>query len=400
MRLSTNLIFDRGAASISERQSELFKTQQQMSTGRRLLTPADDPVAATLALRSQQGLSLTQQQAANQDAATATLNRTEAATAAIGDLLQEARQVLVSAGNGGLSDGDRRSLATVLSGHLQQLASLANARDGAGGYLFAGFNDTAAPFALTSTGAVYAGDDGVRELDVAPQRRLPVTASGADLLMRIPSGNGVYAVAAGAANSGTGLIDPGRVVSPAALTGHQYQLVFTSAAAYDVLDVTAGTTVSSGNAYTPSAAISVAGMQTTVSGAPVAGDTFALDPSRHQSVFSTFAKVISALNTPVSTPALATALANQMNHSLTDLDRAFDSVLTARTGAGARLAELETLKNVTNAASDEHQRRLSELQDLDYARAASDLTRQQTLLQANQQSFAKIAKLSLFDYLG
>lgn len=399
MRLSTNLIFSQGAASISARQSELFKTQQEMATGRRILTPADDPVAATLALRTQQGLSLTRQQSANQGAAQASLNKTEAAIAAIGDVLQEARQLLVASGNGSLSDRDRRSLATELSGRLEQLAGLANARGGDGAYLFGGFNDTAPPFALTSTGALYGGDSGVRELEIAPQRRMPVTANGAAMLMRIPSGNGVFDISVGAANTGTGLVDPGRVANPAALTGHQYQLVFTGATVYDVLDMTAGTTVSSGNSFISGNAIGVAGMQTAISGAPAAGDRFDLKPSLQQSVFATLANAIVALNTTASSSAAAAALANHLSSSLANLDRAFDSVLTERTATGVRMAELDTLKNITGAADNEQQRRLSELQDLDYAKAASDLARQQTLLQADQQSFAKIAKLSLFDYL-
>lgn len=399
MRLSTNLIFERGTDSIVARQSELFKTQQQMATGRRVLTPADDPVAATLALRTQQGLSLTRQQAVNQEAAVSTLNLTDSATGSIGDVLQEVRQLLVASGNGGYADSDRRSLATELSGRLQQLAGLANARDGASGYLFAGFNDTAPPFGLTSTGASYGGDDGVRELEVAPQRQLAVSTNGSTMLMRVPSGNGVFAVSAAAGNSGTGLIDPGRVVTPAALTGHQYRLVFTGPASFDVLDLTTAATVSSANSYTSGTAIGVAGMQTAITGSPAAGDTFDLAPSTHQSVFTTFVNAIAALNTPASTPAAATAIANQVSRAITDLDRAFDSVLTMRTGIGVKLAELDTLKNVTSGADNEQQRRLSELQDLDYAKAASDLARQQTLLQADQQSFAKIAKLSLFDYL-
>ena len=186
---------------------------------------------------------------------------------------------------------------------------------------------------------------------------------------------------------------------PAALTGHQYQLSFTSAASYDVIDVTLGITLSSANPYVSGNAITVDGMQTDVSGAVAAGDVFALNPSRHQSVFATLSNVISALQTPSVNGAGRAALSNQVNAALTNVDRALDTALTARTSLGARQAGIARLQDITSAAGIEHQRRLSELQDLDYAQAASDLARGQTMIDANQQTFARLAKLSLFDYL-
>ena len=399
MRLSSSTIFNQGAASISAQQSDLFKTQRQMASGLRMAAPADDPVAASAVLRTGQALAFTAQHAANQGSAMATLVQAESATGAIGDVLQDARQLLLSSVNGAYADSDRRAIATELAGRLAQLAGMANTRDGAGAYLFAGFNDTAPPFALTATGAIYSGDDGIRELQVGAQRRIAVSANGADMLMRIPSGNGVFAVSAAPANTGEGVIDPGRVTNPAALTGHQYQLVFSSAVAYDVLDITAGTTVSSGNVYSSGTAITVAGMQTALAGQPAAGDRFNLDPSVHQSVFATLSSAIAALNAPAPTGAGRAAIANQVSRAVTGLDRAFDQVLTTRTSLGTRLSEIDILKTVTSAAYNDQQRRLSELQDLDYAKATTDFSRQKTTLEANQQTFAQLSKLSLFDFL-
>ena len=82
-----------------------------------------------------------------------------------------------------------------------------------------------------------------------------------------------------------------------------------------------------------------------------------------------------------------------------DLDRAGDNILTMRTQVGSHLAELDRLQSVNSASEIEHQRRLSELEDLDYVAAASDLTRKQTMLQANQETFSRLAKLSLFNFL-
>lgn len=399
MRISTEGMFARGSASLSAQYGDLAHLRAQVATGRRILTPADDPVASAAVLHTGSAIAVNQNYAHNQTSALATLNQAESALGSFGDGLQEVRQHLLAANNGGYGDADRQSIATALEQLRGQLLGLANSRDGAGAYLFAGFNESGAPFGLTANGASYAGDDGERQIEVAPQRLMAVSVNGAATFMRVPDGNGVFAVSAAAANTGEGIIDAGRVINPAALTGHQYQLSFTSAASYDVINVTLGITLSSANPYVSGNAITVDGMQTDVSGAVAAGDVFALNPSRHQSVFATLSNVISALQTPSVNGAGRAALSNQVNAALTNVDRALDTALTARTSLGARQAGIARLQDITSAAGIEHQRRLSELQDLDYAQAASDLARGQTMIDANQQTFARLAKLSLFDYL-
>ena len=69
------------------------------------------------------------------------------------------------------------------------------------------------------------------------------------------------------------------------------------------------------------------------------------------------------------------------------------------TSIGARQTKIAHRQYIISAASIEHRQRLSELQDLDSAGAAADVARLQTTIAANLQPFAKIAKLSLFDYL-
>ena len=61
MRISTNLIFERGLQSIQDVTNQQQKTQLQLSTGRKVLTPADDPVASTRILELNQELALNDQ---------------------------------------------------------------------------------------------------------------------------------------------------------------------------------------------------------------------------------------------------------------------------------------------------------------------------------------------------
>jgi flagellar hook-associated protein 3 FlgL len=216
--------------------------------------------------------------------------------------------------------------------------------------------------------------------------------------MRIKTGNGVFATSAGAANTGTGVIDSGSVVNPSALDGHAYQLKFSGSGAsttYDLLDTTAGTTVSTGNAFTPGAAVTVAGMQFTISGNPAAGDTFTTQPSTNQSVFAALSAGIAALksNAPDSVRA------SQINGVLANVYAAQDHISQARSALGSNMNQVSSLGDVASAAVVSQKTQLSNLTDLDYASAATDLASEQTALTAAQQTFAKISKLSLFNYL-
>jgi hypothetical protein len=138
----------------------------------------------------------------------------------------------------------------------------------------------------------------------------------------VKSGNGVYATGAVAANTGGGVIDAGQVMTPSALTGHTYQISFTSSSTYDVLDTTPpGTTVSSANAYASGDAISFDGMQMSIQGLPAAGGKFTVSPSINQSVFTTLQQLITVLQTSANTPAANAALGNGLNVALQNIDR-------------------------------------------------------------------------------
>lgn len=402
MRVTTQLLFASGVDAIARQQEAMLKTQQQIAAGKRILAPSDDPIAAAQALTVTQAEARNAQYAANIGAAEDALGFAEGALAQVTDLLQASRTLAVNGGAGSLSDADRRSLAGELRAQLAQLVGLANSRDGDGAYVFAGFGTAVQPFAEDAAGVRYNGDQGTRVLDVAPGRTLPISASGADVFMRIRPGNGSFTTAAAATNAGTGVIDTGRVVDPAALTGDTYRLQFSVAGGvttYDVIDTTTSTTVSSGNAFADPTTVTVAGMQVTLRGAPATGDAFTLAPARDQSVFDTIAKLAATLEAPVNGPGGRAALANGLAAGLASLDQSLERVLTVRAGFGASLRELESLATGSEATRLQHEQTLSRLQDLDYNAALSDFARQQLALEAAQKSFVQVTGLSLFDYL-
>lgn len=402
MRVSTAQIYAQGVAAIAAQQEAMLRTQQQVASGKRVLSPGDDPVASTQALALDQAKAKLGQYQANIGTAKDALGLDESALAQISDLLDNVRTLAVNGGNAGLTDADRLTLANDVASRLAQLVGLANSKDGTGNYMFAGFNVGAAPFTSSTGGVVYSGDQGVRALDVAPSRVLALTENGSALFEQIRNGNGAFATTAVPANAGTGVIDQGQVVGAGGLSGHTYQLQFNVVAGvttYDVYDVTAASTVSTGNAYTSGAPIAVAGTQVAITGAPAAGDVFTLAPSSAQSVFATIQNLVATLSAPATGAAGATRLANGLNAALTNLDQALDHVLDARASVGARLRELDSLTTGNDDRSLQYDQAHSHLVDLDYNQALSDFAKQQIALQAAQKSFVQVSGLSLFNYL-
>ena len=190
MRISTNSIFQAGIAKISQLQADQSKLQQQIATGTRILTPADDPVAAAGALQINQAQSINTQFAANRQTAQTQLNTVESSLSDVTNLLQSAQSALVSAGNGSYSDNDRASVATELQSSLDQLVSLANARDGAGNYLYSGFQTATQPYLQTAAGATYQGDNGQRLIQVSSDRQLAVSETGDNVFKA--NGNDIF----------------------------------------------------------------------------------------------------------------------------------------------------------------------------------------------------------------
>ena len=399
MRVSTSLLYALGVDAIGRQHERLLRIQQHVASGRRMLSPSDDPIGSAQALTVAQAKARTTQYSTNVGAATDALAHAESILGQVSNVLQAVRTHAVAAGGPALNDADRRSIATELRAQLAQLTGLANAKDGDGAYMFAGFATATQPFAESAGGVIYSGDSGQRTLEVSPGRHLPISASGDQVFMRVANGNGTFVAAAAGTNTGSGVITPGSVVDPTALTGNSYRIQFTSATTYDIVDTTTASVVSAGNAYTSGSAITVAGMQVAISGTAATGDQFTLTPSTSQSVFETVSDLIATLESGVVGSTDRTRLANGLNRGLADLDQALEHVLTVRAEMGAGMRELDTLASGNEAQQLLHDQTLSRLQDLDYNAALSDFARQQLALEAAQKSFIQVSRLSLFDYL-
>lgn len=195
MRISTSYYYQVNVSTMNQQQSSLLHFQQQLSTGQRVLTPSDDPVAAARALEVSQASSQNDQYATNQGAASDSLTMLESKMQGISDLLQYVKDRAIQANSSALSQADRNAIATDVQAQLDNLKGLANSTDASGEYLFSGYKGNTMPFVAggsTSGGIQYAGDQGQRTLEVAQGRQLPVSDNGQELFMHVDDGSGGF----------------------------------------------------------------------------------------------------------------------------------------------------------------------------------------------------------------
>jgi flagellar hook-associated protein 3 FlgL len=304
MRISTSWLQHTAVNSILDQQSRLQQTQMQLSTGKKLLTPADDPAAAARSIDLNQGIKQTEQYQSNINAARQRLALEDGVLQNAVDVLHRIKELGVQGLNDTNSPNDRIIIATEMETLNEHLVGLANTRNANGEYLFSGFKSATQPFSknTASGGYTYAGDANRRTLQIGENRQI---ADG----------------------------DPGINVFGA-----------------------------------PANSLAVAGSNANIFEAI---DRFAADLRS---------------NSPDSA-------------SLDDISSALDKMLTVDASAGARLNALDSQEEVNAGFVLDMKTVLSATEDLDYAEAISKFNLQTVSLQAAQQAFTQVKKLSLFNYL-
>ncbi|MEX1058198.1 MAG: flagellar hook-associated protein FlgL, partial [Natronospirillum sp.] len=125
--------------NILRNQAAVAKSEERVSSGKRVLTPADDPAASARILQLDQDIELTAQYSRNIDAATGRLELQEGTMQGIETVMQRVRELTVAAGNGTTTQTDRKAYAAEMSVRLDELLNLMNTKDATGEFLFSGY---------------------------------------------------------------------------------------------------------------------------------------------------------------------------------------------------------------------------------------------------------------------
>ncbi len=168
MRVSTLSIYNLANSSMSEANQALVRTQEQISTGKRILSAADDPVAATRIQQLNRNIASVDQFSRNIDIAENNLALEETSLNGATNLLQRIQELAVQAGNTAvLSPSEYASLADEVNIRLDELVGIANTQNSNGDYIFAGFKSDNQPFSGDSNnGYQFNGDEGQLRIEI------------------------------------------------------------------------------------------------------------------------------------------------------------------------------------------------------------------------------------------
>jgi flagellar hook-associated protein 3 FlgL len=382
--------------SMEALEASLSKTQEQLSTGKSIQTAADNPTGMAQVNQLNMELSASQQYVTNGNLASANLNLETQALSDATNLLQSARDLAVEANNASLTSSQRQDIATQLSQQLQQLVGIGNRTDSNGNYLFSGYASSTQPFSQNGNSVSYVGADQVSQVQISENQRVSAGDTGSSVFMNVPAGNGTFTTATVAANTGTASIGPGTVTNPSQWVPDTYTITFTDPTDYTVTN-SSGTTVTSGK-YDPAAGGTIAfkGIQVTLSGSPASNDTFTVAPAGQSSAFATLSGLITTLN---STTLSSGQTATQINQAIEQIDGALNNLNNVSASVGGRVNAVTTSQSSAQTRQTSLQSSISDISSTDYAAATTQLSSEEIALQAAEESYASLAKLSLFNYV-
>lgn len=211
MRISTSQIYSIADIGMRDAQVAINKTHEQLTSGKRVLSSADDPIAATSILTINQELSRTTQFKKNVDTADNNLSLEETTLQSVISLVQRLREISVAAGNTAvLTSSDYKALAAEVDSRMDELMNLQNTRNASSQYIFSGFQSEVRPFENQGGGNFsYEGDEGQLRLQVSTTATISVSDSGKRLFMDIPSSHNTFNTFPNSAN---------KAVPPAVIT--------------------------------------------------------------------------------------------------------------------------------------------------------------------------------------
>ncbi|WP_312957799.1 flagellar hook-associated protein FlgL [Stutzerimonas nitrititolerans] len=420
MRISTLQAFNNGVTGLQRNYSNVTRTQEQISTGNRILTPADDPVASVRLLQLEQQQNVLNQYNANLTAADSSLTQEEVTLKSVNTVLLRVRELALRAGNGSLSAEDRQSIAAELSEREDELLSLMNTRNARGEYLFSGFQGKTQPFVRGADGSYsYEGDEGQRKLQIASSLSIAISDSGKAVFENVTNAGRYRSEvdSSGAAPGSTLSVSAPLVQDEVAIAGNPafpaagVGVHFTSETEYVVYDLAAAPdfanppidpdlVLASGSVDADGETadeLVFRGVMIKFDGLPTGGESIevTLDPSaQKQGILGTIANLRKTLEDPSSSNA---DIRDSVAVSLTNLDHGMVSVDAARGNIGARLNVIESTLTDNEDVALVNKSVQADLRELDYAEALSRLSFQTIILEAAQQSYVKISSLNLFN---
>lgn len=382
MRVTDRQQADLMLKAIQGLRGNIYDRTEQISSGKRVNRPSDDPAATERINQFRNVLQVIDQRLATVNEGVGRLNLSDSALETAGNTLQRAKELALNMASDTNTAVQRRNAAQEVQQFILGLAGVANTQLN-GRFLFAGSQTQTEPFVLGS-----------------------------------PIGS------ASTANTGGATI-AASVATASSLQPDSYQIQFTSSTQFDVLNLTTNQVVSSGNTYSSGTTFSFDGLDVTVTdggGPPVAGDQFfvrvgyiyqgdgaAIDveigDGRTVETNVTGNQVFSGptvdlfQNLQDFHQALVTNDVEGIRRAIGQFDQSLSQVLDARATIGGRVNRLDAVKDSLDLLSTNTQTLRSNYEDADYAQVASELANLQNTLEASMSTLARQFQTNLLNYL-
>ena len=419
-----------------------------MSTGRRVNTPSDDPVAATRILNLQQDNALLSRYRDNITLATNNIEEQESLLQNALLAVQRLEELTIQAGDGALSNLDRIAISEETQEIYEQLIGIANSQNARGEYLFAGSQAEQKPYVVQPDGGVvYNGDEAEREVEIASGSYVSIRDSGFDVFENISN---KHRIVTSTDNNNGFHINSGDLVDEQAFDDFYDNYVGvampqttsltltdnrdTSDPNYPNVDVDFSVeyTLPDGTGPIAASSVSYINLDTADSDRfleiqvdmsdvmgqvytlymPVdedglvagAGDgeqsEFSIDRQETQSLMSTAYELTQLLKQPGEASANNQNMSSRLGAILDNLDNAGRNLDSISASIGARLNLVDSTDALHEDSELFNAEALSSIEDVDYAQALSDLSLQETILEAAQSAFVRVTNMSLFEKLG
>lgn len=410
MRISNNMMYKNNLNSILNSQQNVNKAQEQVNTQKRVLTAADDPSATARALLYTDRIQGNEQFTKNITMLNSRLTTEESVLQNIKGALESAYTLSIQAGNGAYSDIDREGIAEEVKALQSTVLDLMNAKTEDGKFIFSGYQDNTPSYTFNSSSGryEYGGDQGQHKIKVAEGVEIKSSDNGFDTFEKVDARLNV------ASNDGTvsGGITSSKIyvteqadfdkfhqanynADPAAAANANTLSFITTTGTPDTFVVQqAGVTIGSGSFE--NGKIVYKGMEVNID--PVANGQVDVDleAPQKENALNTLDDLIAGLTNPDLTQE---EFDQVLADAIVQLDNAKNQVSLVQAGLGGRLNTAKKIEQSNGDLDTSNKAAKAELVELDMAEAITELTKQETSLQAAQATFGRLANLSLFDYL-
>ncbi len=412
-RVGTANMYDSAIRNLGARQKSLVDLQENLTSGKRVVRPSDDPVAAAQAERALTRLTRIQAEQRQLEVQKGNIAQAESTLGDAVGLVQEIRQTIVAAGGGTLTQNDRKTYAMQLQSLQDQLKEVINRKDVNGMPLLGSLGSALAPFIGPLPGAPDYVFNGLPGQNASEGAAIASQMDGHAALMFDPVRDGVYTatLARGSATS--------TMFSSAVKTSHLQQLDGASYALQVTGVTTTGGTTSVNYALTKTARDGTVTTSTgstpavlsgqpmpvtitegpdtvvqfTLQGTPAAGDTVTVAPSA-----SLMSSVQSAINGIANAPDSIQA-AQASNSALASIDAGLQRLSNVRGYAGELLNRADRISGDQESRSVQLEGDRSNAEDLDMIKGISDFQNANAGYEAALKSYASVQKLSLFNFI-